>query len=214
MTLLLIVLPIALAVCAHGWHGTTSLPLPAHLSAGGNYQFLTNLALLLTVAYLVVAIATALLCSFGRGQSCGHGPWRRIGYYLHMTMFNINFLVCSTYWVLYFGFPHFLNAGAFEVSTLLDVEIHLVPYLVLLADHWYNHRAQRRTNWTLVTTIAVLCAYWLRIELVVAANEGTTAFPYPFLRGLSFAERLQWLGLFIVVACTNQLVVLAVERVV
>lgn len=190
-----IVLLLAVAVCGHGWYGTTSLPLPPHLQLGGNYQFLTNLALLLTLIYLVVATIVDL----DRRN-------RRLMYYYHMTMFNINFLVTSTYWILYFQFPHFLNVGAFEVSKLVDLEIHLFPYLFLLLDHFRVRKYARGTPWTLVSTIAVLSVYWLRIEWVVASSSGMASFPYPFLRDITFVSRLQWLVLFMVVACTNQLV--------
>jgi len=47
---------------------------------------------------------------------------------------HLEFVVTVAYWVMLWVFPYLLNVDSFEVSLLLDLKIHLFPYIFLTID--------------------------------------------------------------------------------
>lgn len=177
---------VALCVCLHGLYGTTSLTLPPHLKPAGQFQFLTNLSLLLTCVVLFLD----LLLPF------------QVPSVLLVTVFNLELVVCTAYWNLLFFFSHFLNAGSFEVLLLLDLEIHLFPY-VALAIATAKRRRGAKVSFVVSTasTFLALACYFSYIEYMAAFYK--VRYPYPFLNGITFPARAAWMAGFGLVAGSN-----------
>jgi hypothetical protein len=174
---------VALAACLHGCYGTLALPLPPHLGAGGQLQFLTNAALLAACVILTTSL------------------WWRSKWLatVALVVCNVELVVTAAYWGLMLFFPHWLNQGAFDVLVLLDLEIHLMPY-VALTMQVQRHAMPLWTKSTLYTA-AALAAYWTYIEYLVQSKG--IRYPYPFLNGAPPITRLAWMAAFITVASGN-----------
>ncbi|CAH2355454.1 hypothetical protein CLIB1423_26S01156 [[Candida] railenensis] len=177
---------VALCVCLHGLYGTTSLTLPPHLKPAGQFQFLTNLSSLLTCLVLFFDLVFPF----------------NVPSILLVTVFNLEFVVCSAYWTLLFFFSHFLNAGTFEVSLLLDLEIHLFPYFALaIATAKRRGRAKVSFSLSTASTFLALACYFSYIEYMATFYK--VRYPYPFLNGITFPARAAWMTGFALVASFN-----------
>lgn len=178
-----------LAILTDGWRLTVSLELPTSIAPGGQYQFLTNLSSLLTVGYAALSLVAEL-------AGCKS---RRLAV-VHRALFNVELLVTVAYWVLIWIFPRLLNG--IDVSLKLDLEIHLAPYLYLLWEYLtYRQHPVKRSD-SVALTIAILLGYWVSIEF-----NGCERYPYPLLNDKTFGERLAWMGAFMAVAVSNEVVV-------
>lgn len=107
---------------------------------------------------------------------------------------HLEFNVTVAYWSMIWLFPTLLNTDSFDVSLLLDIKIHLLPYVFLTTDSTWHRYGVRRS--TIIMAQVVLGVYWLAIETHMASNNGTASFPYPFLQGASIVKRFGLILLF------------------
>lgn len=198
----------ALAICLQGFKDTMALPLPPHLEKGGNWQFLTNLASLMTCLYLTLE----LFLDFRQvlkapGKSYFH--FRELSTRFGVAVGNIEFLVSITYWSLIFFFPYLLNSDSFDVCWRLDFEIHLFPLVYINFRRYIVEISRERPSIEIIKnfkcTFALLSLYWTFIEVMTLINskDGVTKFPYPFMNDLSHFGRFLWFGGFIILAYLN-----------
>lgn len=188
-----------LGICLHGLVDTLSLPLPAHLEAGGQFQFLTNTLLLATAVYAAFAAITSLFELLDPEKA-------RLGL-LRSAIFNVQAVVAGGYWGLTIFAPNALNKGQFEVLWLLDFELHVIPYCYLLLETYRSHVAVLKWAKSALTVV-FMGLYWTAVELntiAAAGEDGITKYPYPFLNGASLYERAQWETAFVVVAVAHGL---------
>ena len=162
-----------IAVLVLGIYETMTLPVPPHLEHGGNWQFLTNLSLIATTVYVVLDViqfnSTFLI-------------------YFHHLCGNLEFVVTVTYWTLIILFPEMLNSDSFDVSLLLDLKIHFLPYLVLLL---FYRKPLISFGQSFLLSVVSMLGYWAWIEYLVHTDP-QLRYPYPFLNGLGLADRLVW----------------------
>lgn len=172
---------IALLFCIHGFIGTVSLPLTPRLLKGGQFQFLTNICLLLSCIVLTLDL---FFPDYTPNLIC--------------VVSNMEFVVTTAYWTLIIFFANMLNTADFSVPLLLDLEIHLIPYLALLF-------ARKKSTLSFIqatrATFTVICAYWSFIEY--NAQVRGIRYPYPFLNDASQIHRIGWMFLFGSVASSN-----------
>lgn len=189
------------AICVKGLVETCSLQLADHLIKGGQFQFLTNLTLALTTGFFALQLVNDLMMAAGSAMLSSSRMTSLLRYY-HRLCHNCEFTVTVAYWSLYFMFPQLLNIDTFDVNILLDLEIHLFPYLVLtinssLMPSKYNPTPNSHDYGII---LAYLCGYWCYIE---AIYKGEDVFPYPFLSQEPFAVRLLWLLGFSAMSCIH-----------
>lgn len=171
----------ALFLSAKGLYDTCTLELPEHLVKGGQFQFLTNLSILITMFYYLTEVVVMVV----------RAPKPRILDYFHNLCYNVEFTVTVTYWCLVYYWPHLLN-GDFDVNWLVDLEIHLFPFILLSVSRSGYFKVQKSIIY--ISVFLYLVSYWAAIERVYA---GEPVFPYPFLSQENFYGRLKWLMGFI-----------------
>lgn len=171
----------SLAVCTKGLYDTCLLELPGHLVKGGQFQFLTNLSILVTTIYYLTEVIIMLT----------KAPRPTVINYFHNLCYNIEFTVTITYWCLVMYWPHLLN-GDFNVNLLVDLEIHLFPFIMLSVSRSAYHKVLKSIMYGVV--FIYLASYWTGIELTYA---GEPYFPYPFLSQEDFYGRFKWLMGFV-----------------
>lgn len=178
---------ISLCVCSRGLYNTCSLQLPPHLEKGGQMQFLTNLTLCMTTIYYMLKVVNY---------------YKKVPKleYLYKLCHNSEFLVTVTYWTLIFFFPHKLNADSFDVDIVLDLQIHLFPY-IFLSSNRERLLQKRRHLGHVLNIIAYLGGYWGYVEWIYRNEDN---FVYPFLRHESFGGRLLWIVGFIMMSVVHE----------
>lgn len=169
-----------------GLHETMSLPLPDKLAKGGNYQFLTNISLFVTIVFFVMKWIYGI---------------KRLGLF-YRTIFDIEFLVTTTYWTLILFFPDLLNSDSFAVSLSLDLKIHFLPYALLLLLARDSPKCDLKRN--IVFTVGFIGVYWAGLEVFVQTTG--SIYPYPFLNNSTVQKRLGWMIIFSITALTNRVV--------
>lgn len=187
------------SVCLSGLYETASLPLPPHLAAGGPWQFLTNVSLLITCAVATLRIAVDILWH----KRAGYSQFNRLIKLAMLACVHLEFVVTGAYWFMIMAFPSLLNGDSFDVSWLLDFKIHLFPYVFLLADTLYHGYYDR---YSIVVTEAFLAVYWTAIEVHMWVHrDQEILFPYPFLNDKYPWERLMLLLVFGLMAALDYL---------
>lgn len=146
------------------------LELPAHLAKGGHYQFLTNIALVISTIYFTVNILNQL-------------PFLQLGRlkeYLSAVCCSLNFIVTLVYWGLRFTFQNMIiSSDEKRISLELDTMIHIVPVVFTWIDYLFCMNV-----WDIGFVEAYLiigsfsCGYWFWLDYLL---DETSSFPYPFL---------------------------------
>lgn len=178
---------LALSLCVKGLIETCSLPLADYMEKGGQFQFLTNLTLLITTIFYGLLVISGIVNIPPKAKT-----WLK---YYHRLCQNCEFAVTVAYWSLYFMFPKLLNIDTFDVSIVLDLEIHLFPYICLTISDMAQESTQLKHIYNYELILVYLMAYWTYIEIIYL---GEAIFPYPFLSQEPLLVRLGWLLGFIV----------------
>lgn len=180
----------SLAICSSGLWDCFHQQLPSHLLRGGQFQFLTNVSLMLTIAYIILSLSRIKSCTF------------------YNAVTNLEFAVTVTYWTLFLIFPHLLNTKTLPPTFQLDFKIHLWPYLYLLV-------LKERSNIKGVTLAGViLLIYSLYVELIVATDSThASKFAYPFLNKYSFSGRVLWMLAIWAISSTNYLILKYIKKI-
>lgn len=187
---------LGLAVMVNGFKRSISLELPPHLKHAGQLQFLTNVALLLSIMFGSLSL---ILDTFGFKAS------RKMGIF-HASIFNVEFLVTVAYWTLMLVFPNMLNQDSFEVSFSLDFAIHITPYVFLLIEY-YRKKVTVSAKESFLGTTGILVSYWCYIEVLMYGKDSTIyKYPYPFLNESGLWGRLTWIIGFSVLANLNHVI--------
>lgn len=166
---------LGLAVTSSACYGIISLPLPKELEAGGQFQFLTNLSLLFTIATILSNISTIVFSS---------SFVKRANTYLNAISIILETLVASIYWSLRIFFVHLIIPKGISkenfIPVHIDVSVHLFPITFLCLDYYFI----KYQNFNIPTPIVGLMvvgltsSYWFLLEhLVVPPSK----YPYPFL---------------------------------
>lgn len=193
-------------LCGNGLINSVSLPLPLNLYNGGQWQFLTNLALSVSCLSMALTVVLGSIKSLNR-----NGKLRMSVNILQNVCCNLEFIVTLTYWSIILLFPQMLNGKSFNVSWLLDFQIHLLPYVFLSVDYFVFRNSRDKTiSWTtsVSSTLIFLGLYWLFIEIntTYLYNDGITRFPYPFLNETTFIIRIGWMFAFIGLGALNHFI--------
>lgn len=181
-----------IAICLSGLQDSARLPLPPHLATGGCWQFLTNVALFFTC----IAVGSRIAIDVANKKLWYYDQLDSMVTVAMLACAHLEFVVTVAYWVMLWVFPYLLNVDSFEVSLLLDLKIHLFPYIFLTIDASWNRYRSRRHS--ILVAEAVLVVYWAVIEAHMwwCRGDGVTKFPYPFLSNASMGKRLVLLVLF------------------
>lgn len=188
-----------IVVCVSGLQDSAQLPLPPHLASGGWWQFLTNVALFFTC----IAVGTRIAIDVVRKKLWCYDQLDSMVTVAMLACAHLELAVTVAYWAMLWVFPYQLNVDSFEVSLLLDLKIHLFPYIFLTIDaSWHRYRSRRAS---IVAAEAVLVGYWAVIEAHMwrCRGDGVTKFPYPFLSSAGLAKRLVLLVLFGLLAAAD-----------
>ncbi|WLF79982.1 hypothetical protein PVL30_003750 [Lodderomyces elongisporus] len=156
----------SLAICISGLRDTTRLKLPPYLQRGGHLQFLTNISLVLTIAYLVTSVTHPSSI-------------------FYTMAVNLEFAVTASYWTLHLVLPHLLNTDTIERNFALDFKIHLWPYVSLII------KDEKRNVGGIIGSGVVLILYWMYIEFI--ARDPSQKFAYPFLNRGGVGRRAAWM---------------------
>ena len=107
--------------------GLNELELPPQLANGGHYQFLTNIALLLSTIYSFVNIL------YHQTSINGIKPLK-----IHMSAIclSLNVVVSLVYWSLKLFIPHLIAEMDASVPLLVDIKIHMMPLLTVAIDYF------------------------------------------------------------------------------
>ncbi|KAH3670417.1 hypothetical protein OGAPHI_000932 [Ogataea philodendri] len=145
------------------------IQLPPDLAKGGHIQFLTNLAMIVTLFYFSLNAVHQLfeISSLAYARQ-----------FINSMAISVEFIVSFVYWGLRLVSRDLILKGP-GVPLWLDLLIHAMPFASLLTDYFFF-----MDPWTvskkeaLVTTFLLANGYWFLLDRVVPA-EGR--FPYPFL---------------------------------
>lgn len=180
----------SLAICSSGLWDCFHQQLPSHLLRGGHYQFLTNISLMLTMAYIILSMFHIKCPTF------------------YNAVTNLEFAVTVTYWMLFLIFPHLLNTKTLPPTFQLDFKIHLWPYLYLLV------LKERSSINGVALSGVILIIYSLYVELIVATDStGVSKFAYPFLNKYSFSGRFVWMLAIWAISSANYIVLRYIKRI-
>lgn len=197
-----------LYLCGYGLVESILLPLPAHLLKGGDWQFLTNTSLLVTCLCMICITCTSVV----KVLRIKYGKFEEYVKNLENLCCNLEFIVTVTYWSIILFCPDMLNGKSFDVSWILDLKIHLFPYIFLLIDVLLirNNQDMNSTDFaaTFGFSVIFLGLYWSLIEIntSVLNKDGLTKFPYPFLNDSDFLHRTAWLFVFIGLGLINHVI--------
>ena len=151
--------------------GLNELELPPQLANGGHYQFLTNIALLLSTIYSFVNIL------YHQTSINGIKPLK-----IHMSAIclSLNVVVSLVYWSLKLFIPHLIMAEKDGgIPLLLDIQIHMIPLLTVAIDYFCF---MERWNVPFLRAYAIVASlttlYWFWLEYLI--TDGAS-YPYPFL---------------------------------
>lgn len=180
----------SLAICSSGLWDCINQHLPPHLIRGGQFQFLTNVSLMLTITYIILTLFHINCSTF------------------YNAIVNLEFTVTITYWSLFLIFPHFLNTKTLPPTFQLDFKIHLWPYLYLLV------LKEKSSLKGITLSGLIFFIYSLYVELVVATDStGVSKFAYPFLNKHTFPGRMGWMIAMWGISSINYLILRYVKRI-
>ncbi|KAG7695445.1 hypothetical protein KL930_003442 [Ogataea haglerorum] len=150
-------------------HQLLALELPPELQEGGHSQFLTNLALYVTIFYFSLNAVYQLF------------EIRKLAYarqFVNAMAISLEFIVTYVYWGLRLVNKDLIMKGP-GIPLSIDLTIHALPFASLVIDYFCF-----MDPWTiskkeaLVTTSLMAAAYWWHLKRLISA-EGH--YPYPFL---------------------------------
>mmetsp|Transcript_2451 Transcript_2451/g.2846 ORF Transcript_2451/g.2846 Transcript_2451/m.2846 type:complete len:231 (+) Transcript_2451:4399-5091(+) len=197
-----------LYICGYGLVESILLPLPAHLLKGGDWQFLTNSSLLVTCLCMICMICIRI----GKVFRIRFDKIEKYVENVENLCCNLEFIVTVTYWSIILFCPDMLNGKSFDVSWILDLKIHLFPYIFLLIDILLIRNNQELDLSCFAATFGLsvmfLGLYWALIEINTSVfnDDGFTKFPYPFLNDSDFLHRTGWLCIFIGLGLINHII--------
>lgn len=169
---------LGLALALWGLKTELNNPLPPQLQEAGHYQFLTDLALIVTVLSIV---SNYLIMIPEIGEDFFTVQLTAI---LNATALVFESLISSIYWTLRAIDPTLLFPDNEEeriiLTTALDLTIHLFPVLFLSSEFFLNRSTRFPLKYqTVIAAISFfLIVYWVILESVV---KDPYPYPYEFL---------------------------------
>lgn len=165
---------VSVCIGTYGIIKVTNLQLPAHLEAGGPWQFLTNLSLAYSLVVFIVGFLAHLI-------KCKR--LYAVKNYLHPIALALETIVAGIYWPLRLFFLHLLakDPSKFNLPLRVDLSIHLMPVVSLLIDYlvfmpkWTLSAVGAFFNCFILTT-----GYWFLLKSLVDFDNGGE-YPYVFL---------------------------------
>lgn len=153
-----------------------ALPLPPHLAAGGNFQFLTNCGVFLSLVYAVL-------------NNLGIRLTR-----LYYLVGSLELEITVAYWYFITFAAGLLNTDDYQVLLLNDCSFHLFPFVYVMGCY---PRRQVSFGEQLGLSALGFGGYWAYIEYL--HHYVGAIYPYPFMRGALLSSRLTYIVVFFAV---------------
>ncbi|CCH58937.1 hypothetical protein TBLA_0B00940 [Henningerozyma blattae CBS 6284] len=191
----LIINVISLISASYGLNRASALPLPPTLAKAGDKQFLTNISVIATILSNIAGICNYFIQrrqhkDYKIGYPCD-GKKRANFVSRHLLLplaLVLETIVPLVYWPLRLFFINLIMQGADEVDhypipVLVDVAIHLFPFIALFADHYLSGSDNKfilsnSVALVVVTTLGIAYNRWLAFIIDFEAGQKN---PYPFL---------------------------------
>ena len=173
-----------LLLLGNGLYKSITTKLPPHLVKSGQFQFITNCSLLITVVYLsLLLLRYQSICIYNLAS-------------------NLEFNVIVSYWTMALLFPQMVAEDDVDRDLFMDLQVHAFPYLYLIIDSSQQNISLAAST---VITASFIVGYWLYIETECGKHvgDGVSGYPYPFMKGKSQRERFFYVSIFGVIACCN-----------
>lgn len=172
-----------LFLLGNGLYKSLTTKLPPHLIKSGQFQFITNCSLLLTVVNIV---------------------WTLLGHnliWLYNLTSNLEFNVIVSYWTMALLFPLMVAEDDVDRSLFMDLQVHALPFIYLSIDYQQKMSFIAST----ILTFGFVFVYWSYIEWECGKHitDGVSGYPYPFLKGKSQWQRFLCISVFGIIACCN-----------
>ncbi|SCV05243.1 LANO_0H03202g1_1 [Lachancea nothofagi CBS 11611] len=169
------------SLCTSSWglYGAASVALPSSLARAGHRQFLTNIAVTITIINNLVNLVSHL--RFGRGLKHASRQFT-----LPMALV-LETVVAAVYWPLRLFFlpliMHNVNDNSrMPLSVPVDCAIHLMPLVFLALDYLVVESAPFQMSlkraWVIVTALGL--GYNRYLTWLIDRDAGEV-YPYPFL---------------------------------
>ncbi|KAF7295029.1 MFS general substrate transporter [Mycena indigotica] len=172
----------AASAMAYGYNSLHSLKINEWISTqyGGHLQFLTIQGLVIAWATMTIGAVEDVFPSIPGVRAVKRG--------LLMLSTPVATIVSTIYWTLLLAFPHLIlqampseSLEAVMIPLRIDVCLHLVPCLSLLADFfWFEPKFGRSAMLYTAPFLSLVCTVWYGWWVELCAKHNNT-FPYPFL---------------------------------
>lgn len=174
----LLVNVLSLLTTSWGLYNAAEVKLPASLAQAGHKQFLTNIS----VGITILTNLTSIFTYYTNGKLEVFS--REIAFPVALVLETI---VALVYWPLRLFALHLIFHGVADdahapLKMSIDLSIHLLPVLYLLADYFAftdkPFQMPRRNVWFIVMALGLL--YNRYLKFLIDPSKGQ-AYPYPFL---------------------------------
>lgn len=180
----------------------TKVKLPAHLAAAGQFQFLTNLSLLISLIIFALGAVAHLTRSV---------PLYNFKNTIHPIGMVLEAVVTTVYWPLrLFFLGHLIKDPKRELVPIpIDLCLHLLPAASLLIDYLvFMPRWTLPAGGALSAVVALTSIYWAWLKFLIDFENGGE-YPYEFLNGDDETKRAI---IFTIVALTGFVFFLIIKK--
>lgn len=175
---------VGFGLCYYGIHHCfTKVELPPHLAKAGQLQFLTNLALIISL----VVYALGFVSHITKSQKL-----YKLKNNVHPIALALESVVTSVYWPLrLFLLPLLVkDPNRKMIPMSIDLCVHLVPVVVLLVDYLvFLPRWEVSASAAFGVCAVLATAYWSWLKYIIDFESGAE-YPYNFLNGDSEIARV------------------------
>ncbi|ODQ77487.1 hypothetical protein BABINDRAFT_163497 [Babjeviella inositovora NRRL Y-12698] len=160
---------VSFLIGAYGFYLLSFVELPPALKSGGQFQFLTNLSLVVSMVYFFLGAVAHITKQQGLFYAKNQ---------VHVVALTLESIVAGVYWPLRFFAVDMIAVEGMIPPVPLDLAIHLMPITSLVLDCWLFMPSWTVSDRVVLRECAVISVgywYWLEHSLKLAT------FPYPFL---------------------------------
>lgn len=171
-----------LFLLGNGLYKSLTTKLPPHLIKSGQFQFITNCSLLLTVVNLLWAL-------LGHNSIWLYNLTSNLEFDVIVLLDNGTFVSANGGW------------GWCWPQPVYGLKVHALPFIYLSIDYQLKMSFIAST----ILTFGFVFVYWLYIEWECGKHitDGVSGYPYPFLKGKSQWQRFLCISVFGITACCN-----------
>lgn len=178
---------VSLGTSTWGLWKCTKVVLPPSLSQAGHKQFLTNIAVVVTILNNVANIVNGVVQAISSDDKVKR-RWYHISRHVTLPIAMVlETIVATVYWPLRLFALHLIMQdvakGRAPIPWEVDVAIHLLPLVNQLYDHYFSgygskYRLSHKVSWLIITSLGL--AYNRYLHYLIEPN-GVQSYPYPFL---------------------------------